>query len=206
MHIEKSLFLWLCLAFIFATVVGTLTHEVGHYLTAERLGYDAVIHYGSTSIIGLKPGHEGNTSDPFWITLGGSAQTILTGSLGALCLFLFRKSFQNKERLRIWQWVVIFISLFWLRQPANFVIWVGGYIMKGRFSPDGDEIKLSRHLAMPDCTLLCTTALIGIVLLVIICFRYVPAKQRATFLLAGATGGLSGYLLWFEILGKIVLP
>ena len=34
-------------AFIFFTVVGTLTHEFGHIVVAEYLGYETELHYGS---------------------------------------------------------------------------------------------------------------------------------------------------------------
>ena len=46
---NKKLFLYLTLTFIVATVVGTLSHEFGHYIVAKSLGYDADIHYAFTT-------------------------------------------------------------------------------------------------------------------------------------------------------------
>jgi len=44
---DLKLFLILTFTFILMTVVGTLSHELGHYAVAEYLGYDARIDYQS---------------------------------------------------------------------------------------------------------------------------------------------------------------
>ena len=43
-----SLFVKLFIAFIAATIIGTITHELGHYLVAKSFGYPASINYAST--------------------------------------------------------------------------------------------------------------------------------------------------------------
>lgn len=50
---DWSLSLKLILAFILFTVVGTLSHELGHWFVAEVLGMDATINYYSTHFISI---------------------------------------------------------------------------------------------------------------------------------------------------------
>lgn len=46
-HFNPPKFLFLSLAFILFTVVGTLTHEGGHIAVAEYYGYETTLHYAS---------------------------------------------------------------------------------------------------------------------------------------------------------------
>lgn len=205
-NFDKRLFIWLTIAFIIATVIGTLTHECGHYLVAKAFGYDATIHYGSTGWRPLSPEQSVSQTDGFWILLGGPLETVLTGTIGLLLLFLFRKSFDEVENLSFKQWLLIFVSLFWLRQTANFIGWVGLYFINGKFSARSDEIRLAEHFNLPDGTISITTAIIGAIVLTVIIFKFVPLKQRLTFITSGLAGGLTGYYLWLTLLGKYLLP
>jgi len=204
MYLDMRLFIWLFLAFICATVVGTLTHELGHYAVAEFLGYDADIHYGSMGIV--KAPINGKQSDGFWITSGGPIQTMLTGSIGLILIFINRKSFSVSNALSGWQWFLVFIALFWLRQAANLITWLGGYIFKGNFSNRGDEIRLAKYLGLSNWTILSFTGLIGLTVLTFIIIKIVPLKQRLTFMASGLFGGIVGYILWLKVLGKIIIP
>jgi hypothetical protein len=204
MYLDMRLFIWLFLSFIGATVVGTLTHELGHYVVAEFLGYDADIHFGATGIV--KAPVDGKPSDGIWITSGGPIQTMLTGTIGLILIFIYRKSFSLSNVLSGWQWVLVFLALFWLRQTANLATWIGGYLLRGNFSGRGDEIRLAKYLGLPNWPILSLTGLIGLVVLTIIIFKVVPVKQRLTFIVSGFLGGIVGYILWLEILGKVIIP
>jgi hypothetical protein len=87
---DRKLFLYLSLAFILMTVIGTISHEYGHYISAKILGYGARVNYGMTI---LENNQSISRKESFIITLGGSMQTILTGTLGMILLYIFRKSF-----------------------------------------------------------------------------------------------------------------
>jgi len=200
------LFIRLFIAFIAATVIGTLSHEFGHYIIAKYFGYDASIHYAYTQWAKPNPNQVVNSSDGFWITLGGPLETILTGTVGFVLLFSFRKSFENVAELSFRQWCLIFISLFWLRQTANLVTRIGGYFSKGKPFRCGDETRLSSDLHLPDSTILTATAIIGAVVLTIIIFKFVPTKQRLVFIASGLVGGAAGYVLWLDLFGKYVMP
>lgn len=204
MTLDKHLFLCLFLSFIGATVVGTLSHEVGHYVMAELLGYDAEIHYGAMGVV--QSPVDSRPSDGFWISLGGPLQTMLTGSIGLLLIFLYRGRFRGAESLAVWQWLIVFIALFWLRQTANLTTWIGGYLWKGRWSERGDEIRLAKDLGMPEWTILSFTGLFGLSVLALVIFKIISVKLRWTFILAGLFGGVTGYVLWLYVVGRIVLP
>jgi len=206
MNINPQLFLYLFFSFILATIVGTLSHELGHYLVAEWLGYDAEIHYAAMGIIDSTHVTDTGASDGFWITFGGPPQTMLTGSIGLLFLFLYRHRFHDSSKLAYWQWCLVFISLFWLRQPANLVTRLGAWIFYGHLSSRGDEIRLAQYLHMPEWSILISTAVLGMMVLAIVYFLFIPQKQRTTFLLAGLSGGIAGYVLWLKIVGKLILP
>jgi len=204
LQIDKHLFIWLFLSFIGATVVGTLSHELGHYVLAESLGYDAQIHYGAMGVV--QSPVDSRPSDGFWITFGGPLQTMLTGSIGLFLIFLYRDRFRGAESLAVWQWVMVFIALFWLRQTANLATWIGGYLWRGSWSSRGDEIRLAKDLGIHEWTILSFTGLIGLSVLALVIFMVIPVKQRWTFILAGLFGGITGYILWLHVLGRIVLP
>ena len=202
---SKKLFLSLSLAFILMTIIGTISHEFGHFISAKILGFNSKINYGATSLEN-NPNKIMSEKEYFIFTLGGPIQTIFTGSLGLLALYLCRKTFFRVEKLSFRQWLIIFISLFWLRQLANLFTWILGFFIKGKFSERGDEIKLARYLNLPNWTIISSTALIGFIILTIIIFKFIPKKERLIFIFSGLIGGISGYILWLHLLGKILMP
>jgi hypothetical protein len=234
---ELRLFVLLALGFIAFTVVGTVSHESGHYLAARCLGYKAKLHYGSTSIQSFTQGEmdflksvyekyptQIKSNQPFpgkkrydeicsrvsrrgiWFTLGGPLQTILTGTIGLLLMFVFRRRFFMAEKLTFWLWLLVFISLFWLRQAANFAVCSAFYILLGKRHFRGDEFALDWHFHFPMGTICIITAAIAVAVLLLVVFKFIPAKQRFTFITAGLAGGVTGYLLWLVWFGKIIMP
>lgn len=204
-YFDKKLFAYLSLAFILMTIIGTLTHEYGHYITARILGFNSRINYGMT-MPENNPNNPISPQESFIITLGGPLQTMLTGSLGMFLLYFYRKSFQQIESLSLLQWAFIFTSLFWLRQVLNMVTWLLFYFLNGKFGSRGDEIKIARHLELPKGSILVTTALIGALVLWKVVFKFIPKKVQLTFIVSGLVGGVSGYVLWLKLFGKIVMP
>jgi hypothetical protein len=147
--IDKILSLYLIAGFIVTTVVGTLSHELGHIVVAKSLGYQTYLGYGYMDYENpqaraiyqkYKDSLRGNrkydfperadydrlnqqrSKDGFWVTLGGPAQTMLAGTIGLILLFIFRKRFVGVEKLVFWQWILVFVALFWLRQWANHAV------------------------------------------------------------------------------------
>ena len=206
---NKKLFLYLTLTFIVATVVGTLSHEFGHYIVAKSLGYDADIHYAFTTwdrddSDALTDSADSNNI--FYILIGGPIQTMLTGSIGLILLYVCRQSFQDAKQLSLKQWTIVFMSLFWLRQTANFVVWISKFLLTGNFSTRSDEVVLAKYLHIPSWTITSATAVIGVGVLVLILTKFMPREQRRLFILAGLVGGITGYILWLNLLGEMIMP
>ena len=103
------------LAFILSTIIGTVSHEFGHFTVAKSLGYSSTVSYGYTNWDDSKTRpfidsvfskyskeleanldfprkkefdliQDKQIKDSFWITLGGPIQTMLTGTIGLLLL------------------------------------------------------------------------------------------------------------------------
>lgn len=247
--IQPALLAKLTLSFVLATIVGTLSHEAGHWAVARYYGFSASIRYGYTHIgkppenyqqaidtlIALRkkyrPANEKMTrlasldkldfpEKPFykrlsaqqkrisfWITLGGPSQTMLTGSLGLLLLATNRRWWAAKQHLTLPVWLLVFTTLFWLRQPGNLATSVVGYLKRGHLSAGrDDESKLSLALHLWQPTMLLLTGFMGLAVLGYITFRVVPPPQRVTFLLAGLVGGTFGYWFWLSWAGPVLLP
>lgn len=236
-RIDWRLFISLTLGFIAFTIIGTVSHEAGHWAVGRYLGLKrGSIHYGYTSP-GVHPladslrnmyyAHEEQikqnqdfpgkqqylqqgrrfNQDYMWVTVGGPAQTMLFGSLGlSLLLYRHRKRSTPPTVLLRTDWLLILLALFWLRQPTNLTTKLAGFIRRGRTGNGDDETWLNHIWGLPDWTLLTVTGMIGLIILTVIIFRFIPAHQRLTFITAGLTGGVAGYGMWLEWLGPVLMP
>ena len=131
---------------------------------------------------------------------------MLTGTIGLILLYIKRKTFVGIDHLTIDQWFLIFLTLFWLRQPASLMMRLGQLILHGAISRRGDEIGLADHLGFPVWSVLILTAVIGLIILGLVVSRFIPKIHRQNFLIAGLFGGIAGYILWLEVIGKMILP
>lgn len=191
--------MWL-LAFIVFTIIGTLTHELGHIYVAHQLGFETELHYASMNW----GGREASNIENFWIAFGGPLQTMLTGSVG------FWYCLGNKEikkyGLKFRHWIGIFLGLFWLRPIFNLL---QGIYFKLNGTHEtyfaGDEAKLSELLGWPQGTLSLLFSAIGIVICSYLVFRVIPKQWRISFIIAGFIGSLAGFWLWMNYLGPNLL-
>jgi len=233
-NLNKKLMLNLTLVFVFMTVFGTLTHEFGHYSVARAFGYDARINYKSVSydkdsffkyidtihkqylyefknnidFPGKKKYFETVKKfkrDSLWITMGGPIQTMLTGTLGFIALLFYRKKFINEERVHIKAWVLIFLSLFWLRQVANLFIAIVSYFHLGKLSISGDEMNIAMSLGINVWSIQVLTGLIGLGVFYKV-MRFLPQKLILPFIISGMIGGVLGFYLWIIKFGQFILP
>ncbi len=223
------------MAFILATAAGTLLHEAGHYVVAKSFGFRASIHFASThyddlgpfdSIYVIESQYRKQIADGTFFpekekydhllrkyrearlltSMGGPLQTMLTGTISLLLLFAWKKSFKERQELLPWQWLLIFTSLFWLRQAANMVVWLCVLLFRNRIMLSGDEIEIAHRLHLPFWSVFTLTGLTGLIVLAIVTFRFIPRGQRRTFVWAGIAGGVAGYVLWLYLLGPVLLP
>ena len=217
--------------FVLFTIIGTLSHEYGHIIVAKYFGYKTTMYYGSMTserndrcsdykTIDTEYKHEiPFTKKPeynkrikrlklesFLITIGGPSQTILTGLFGLFVLFFRRKYIQNSG-LKIIDWLMVFLSLFWLREIFNLVVSVASGLFNGTgilFA--GDEAKISKYFELPIGTAPIILGVLGLIISILIIFKVIPIKLRLTFIISGLLGGIAGFILWMKILGPMVLP
>ena len=230
---QRSLFIRLTLAFIVAVIVGTLSHECGHYAAARFYGHDSAhIYYSSTgyghSVLDSKADmleqrqeydnahgiafdtKELNTlhveikRQYLVITAAGPLETLISGTIGLILLIIYRHRFFNARRLNVGQWSIIFLAMFWLRPAFNSVLALGKLIA-GVVKPHSDEFKLERYLGLPHWSLNAITGAIGISIFFVIVTRYIPYTQRKTFLTASVVGGIAGFVIWFVLLGPVLM-
>lgn len=229
--------LWIIVAFIGFTIVGTLTHELGHIAFAKAQGFSTELHYGSMNYYNDSNQselqsiydrnseaiqaaidfpekerwdtlNEENAKKSFWVTLGGPLQTILTGTIGFF--FLYRRQKRVQEYgMKLVDWLLVFLTLFWLRETTNVVTGFLKAIMNGSFNPFGgysDELRLARHLEWWEGSISLPLALIAICITIYVIFKILPRSVRFTFLSAGFVGSVLGYMIWLVWIGPIVMP
>ncbi|MFC7348771.1 hypothetical protein ACFQO9_18790 [Chryseobacterium zhengzhouense] len=204
-RVDFKLFMYLAIAFIFTTALGTVLHEYGHFIAAEFLGITTKVHYGFTSFVIDENYRNLSKWDRFLITVGGPLQTIFTGILGLILLHISKRNSETQV-LNFKSWIYVFMSLFWLRQSANFVMWMIGYLLTNRISTNSDEVKLAVYLKMPLWFFMALGGIVGFAVALLVIFKYIPINQRFTFVVSGFVGGILGYIIWLELLGQILMP
>jgi hypothetical protein len=217
------------------TVIGTISHEYGHILVAKSLGCETQLHYASATHrnsvlinrlnqildenytafenkedfaekLEFENGMQKLKRDAFFITLGGPLQTMLTGTIGFF-LLLFRKDKIKKEGLRAFDWLAVFMALFWLREIFILVYALPSYLIGKKIRWfGGDEYKISKYLELWPGTLSLVFGVLGLIVALIVVFKFVPKHLRITFIVSGLAGGGLGYFLWMYKLGPIILP
>ncbi len=233
--IDVKVFAFIFISFIFMTIFGTLTHELGHIAVAKSLGYETTLNYQSMTysdkkykifidytlkkyrneITEIKPFPNRElfittmkrySSDIIWITLGGPLQTMITGTLAFILLLILKGKLISENNVKFRGWLLIFLSLSWLRQVANLFVGLLFYFNRGYISYRGDEVRLSIYSGINIWSIDIITAIIGVIILLIITFKIIPRRLILTFLSAGLLGGIAGYYLWIIKFGKYILP
>jgi hypothetical protein len=198
---NTRLFVLLFLTFILFTCIGTWTHEMGYIAVAKMLGCTTHLGFGYMDY-DRKP--QPSAREQLLIIIGGPAQTMLTGTLGLILLLANKKKFMPDRILLPWQWLSIFLALFWLRQSMNMVMGIKG-LLTGR-TGRSDEPRIANMLHWPVASITTITGCIGLLILGFIMIRFIPPMQRWTFIFAGLAGGLAGFWLWLIKLGPLLMP
>lgn len=141
-----------------------------------------------------------------FIAIGGPLQTMLTGMIGLLILF-WRRRLIYKNGLQLLDWLAVFLSLFWLRELFNLVASIGWELI----SPNGtwfggDEYIISQKLNLWPGTISIILAAMGAMVAFYVIFKIIPKKIRPTFIISGLIGGISGFILWMQIIGPKIMP
>jgi hypothetical protein len=206
---EFRKFIILTFIFILFTPIGTISHEYGHIVVAKFLGYKTTLHYASMnwySEDGKNKDANRERLNEFIITCGGVMQTIFTGTIGFIFLVINRRRIYDKG-LKIYDWIAVFLCLFWLRQIFNPVFSITNELMKpdGSFF-GGDELKISSFLELWGGTVSLILGVIGLFITGYISLHIIPPKSRYPVALSGVVGSALGLVLWMKIIGPRLLP
>ncbi len=138
------------------------------------------------------------------MVFGGPLQTMSFGTIGFLLLY-FRK---KKEQFKFIDWLIVFLSLFWLREIFNlFHGFLSGILNNSTyFGTRGDEVRLSKMLELWEGTIPLLFGILGLAVSLIVIFYYIPKKVRFTFIISGLVGGIFGFWFWLYFLGPIIMP
>lgn len=145
-------------------------------------------------------------SDSIKITLGGPVQTILTGLIG-LVILLFRRRKIKTKGVKIIDWLAVFLSLFWLREIFNLIHSIAfAIILKEESYFGGDEKFISEYFNLGSGTIPIITGIIGFVISLYVIFKILPKQFKLPFIVSGLIGSTTGFLLWFQFIGPILIP
>ena len=223
----KSFFL---ISFVICVVIlGTLSHEFGHYVMAKHLGYESSFNYAHTIYV-----DKDNTEfvkysyrkyqnyinnelsfpnsdkfyflknkyfrDGFLITLNGVLTTLILGITGLIIAI-----YADKRNYKNFTYLGTFFCLFILRQPCNFFMGLLNNLVLNKPN-HSDEIRLANILQIPSLSLEFITSLLAIVvykrLLNLNAFK--NDKLNLTFHIF--LGGIIGYYFWLYKYGPVLIP
>jgi len=171
----KCFFLYLGIFFI-VVIIGTLAHELGHYIVAVIYGVPAQISYGHTHYFGSL------TADQrFWFLMGGPISTWLVSTMGVIVILCKYRHMHNDTGL-------YFINRSLLDIPSV-----------------TDETLIAGYLGINPDFLMYGSALVGLIF-IFIAFYYLPHFQRYIIFIDTIIGGILGYFFWFYWIGPIILP
>lgn len=235
-NFQLKQFIYFVVAFFCFTIIGTLSHEYGHIAVAKYYGFPTTLHYGSmhyddTSIEGneiekilinneqvILNKTNYKQKDRFislWkiknyrdllINIGGPLETIVTGTFGLIFLFSRRRKI-ILFGMKFIDWVLVFITLFWLREVFNLVVGILGVLFIGNENYfGGDEKNIADGLHLFSGAIAIPLAIVGLIISLIVIFKIIPNNYRFTFIASGFFGGITGFLFWYKILGPILLP
>jgi hypothetical protein len=145
-------------------------------------------------------------NDSFLISLGGPIQTMLTGIIGFLLLYKRNKiTTINFSKI---DWFYVFLALFWLRQLFNPIYSFLRRLINNKTSYFGrsDETEIAEFLNIPKGTFDVIFGLSGLIISLLVIFKFIPLKYRLTFVISGLIGGSLGFYIWLYKIGPIILP
>jgi uncharacterized membrane protein YphA (DoxX/SURF4 family) len=196
---KNILVVFLC--FLFLSSLGTVIHELGHYVPAKIFGLNPRLSFGST-FFEFKEGLTKN--EKAIIFFCGPFFNMIIGSIAIVLLKLKVKANQKDIHLII----LAAISFFWSRQVVIFLTDVIVSIFnKSVYSGNlSDEQRLSLQLDLPYQTLSILFGILGISACIYVVFGLLPKILRLPFIIFGLLGSLAGIYFWYTLIGPFLLP
>jgi hypothetical protein len=141
----------------------------------------------------------------YLVALGTIVFPIIIGTLGLIFLFVYKNNFKNATSLNFKKWIVVFLSLFWLRAAVDLWATMVSSVFPS-FKYYSIDSRISYFMNMDKEGFPILECIMGTTVLFIVIFQFIPKQERFTFLLSGLFGGITGVYLWFYLIGKYLLP
>lgn len=228
---EFNLVVILIIIFIILVPLGTLLHEFGHIIVAEKLGFATDLHFASMSFtndlkVNLLEVYSDNqiaidenlpfegdflykehlkeyNNDVVSILFGGIFQTISFGLVGFI--MLMRRKIK-KVSFSFIDWVFVFLTFFLSRSVFNMTVSFFNGVVNNTSYFGGDEFRIARILNVFEGTFVLLFGLLSSLILAIVIFYIMPLKYRFIFIFSGVVGSMLGFVIWMIILGPVLLP
>lgn len=188
--------------FVPAAALGTVGHELGHWLVARLQGCAPELHYAFTSV---DCPAELAMADRMWGIAAGPVGTMLSGTLGMVGLARWRRGVDRLDLAGV-GWSVL--ALFWSRAVFNFAVHVGA-LAGGLAAPErlarGDEARLSLFIGGPVWSVGGACAVVALGACAWTIWR-IPSPDRLSWFTGVVVGALLGYALWMAQIGPIMMP
>lgn len=134
------------------------------------------------------------------VTFGGPLVTIIIGSIAFTFLLIRVKTITLNSPISAF--VLGLLSLFWLRELLT--LFVSLFIKKINVN-FSDEVILAKLFNLPSLSIISFLGLISLLVFIKVITMY-EKKIRSIFILSLGVGSFLGYIIWFGILGKLILP
>jgi len=188
--------------FLPAAAIGTVGHELGHWVSSHLLGCAPVLHFASVSP------HCPLDAPPEVELLGvaaGPLSTIVCGTAGMVGLARWQKTAQGLDFKGI-GWTVL--ALFWSRPLFNLIVQLGSVAL-GLVGPQrlegGDEARLSMAMGWHPLALSIAFAAMSLGVVVWTAFQ-IPQRLRGSWAAGAVSGALAGFAVWMGVFGPAWLP
>jgi hypothetical protein len=202
---NSSEFKWLIeyfVMFFIILIVGTLIHELGHFIAAVILGVPAQISYAYTHYFGTLTDFQ-----RFWFLMGGPLISWIVASIGILVILIKYRHIRKEVDIPIGigQSLSIAATSFCVR----FIFNAGFYFINSTFggiTSSADEVQIARDFLIISPDILMYGSAVIALIFIILALYYIPNYQRYVVFTAGIIGGILGYFFWNYWIGPIVLP
>lgn len=185
-----------------AAAIGTMGHELGHWIASRIVGCAPILHFASVSP--QCPPHVAAGAE-FLGVVAGPLSTIACGTAGMVGLARWR-AFSKCVDLQGIGWSVL--ALFWSRPLFNLLMQLGS-VGFGRVDPQllerGDEARLSMALGWHPLALPMLSAGMSIGVVVWTALQF-PPRLRGSWAAGAISGALAGFAVWMGVLGPTILP
>jgi len=197
-------FVFYFLKFLPLAAIGTIAHEFGHFFAALIQGHWSIISYGFTTLL-----IDFATYFQYLIfILGGPISTWATCFIGfSLLIFKYRKNLEDPTyKMSSGHQISLFTTLFCSRAVFNTLGWMVGRYFQGREMGTSDEEKISLYFGWAPEILLFGGMILGIIIILLCVIYFIPKSQRSVILISGIAGALIGYVIWYYLLGPVIMP